>query len=150
MEQVEDSIERYIAALETADRQDGELAPANSVRLKDKIAALKAQMQAFNSRLECETVGPAVASYDQCLSPCDLQIAEEASPGGIHCMKRVKPPSSRVLDSHICAIERARKIPSSRRLLSRAIRVFPGQRELQLFEQDCSFRKYFRLLVYLV
>src|SRR3984893_17642342 len=49
MEQVEDSIEHYIAALETADRQDGELAPANSVRLKDKIAALKAQMQAFKA-----------------------------------------------------------------------------------------------------
>jgi hypothetical protein len=45
MEQVEASIERYMAALETADRQDGELAPANSVRLKDKIAALKAQMR---------------------------------------------------------------------------------------------------------
>ena len=45
MEQVEASIERYMAALETADRQDGEPAPAKSVRLKDKIAALKAQMQ---------------------------------------------------------------------------------------------------------
>ena len=43
------SIERYMAALETADRQDGELAPANSVRLKDKIAALKAQMQGFKA-----------------------------------------------------------------------------------------------------
>src|SRR5712671_4014283 len=49
MEQVEASIERYMAALETADRQDGELAPANSVRLKDKIAAIKAQMQAFKA-----------------------------------------------------------------------------------------------------
>src|ERR1700730_7882899 len=49
MEQVEASIERYMAALETADRQDGEVAPANSVRLKDKIAALKAQMQAFKA-----------------------------------------------------------------------------------------------------
>jgi transposase len=49
MEQVEASIERYMAALETADRQDGELAPAKSVRLKDKIAALKAQMQAFKA-----------------------------------------------------------------------------------------------------
>src|SRR6184192_2612313 len=49
MEQVEASIERYMAALETADRQDRELAPANSVRLKDKIAALKAQMQAFKA-----------------------------------------------------------------------------------------------------
>src|ERR1700730_11896721 len=43
------AIERYMAALETADRQDGELAPAHSVRLKDKIAALKAQRQAFKA-----------------------------------------------------------------------------------------------------
>ena len=56
----------------------------------------------------------------------------------------------RVLDGHVCTIECAREIPSSRRLLSRAIRVFPGQCELQLFEQDCAFGKYFRLLVYLV
>ena len=38
-----------MAALETADRQDGELASAKSVRLNDKIAALKAQMQAFKA-----------------------------------------------------------------------------------------------------
>src|ERR1700737_1519243 len=50
MEQVEASIERYMAALETADRQDGELAPANSLPRKDKSAALKAQMQAFKAR----------------------------------------------------------------------------------------------------
>src|ERR1700731_822658 len=37
----------------------------------------------------------------------------------------------RVLDGHVCAIERAREIPSSRRLISRAIRVFSGQCELQ-------------------
>jgi transposase len=47
MEQVEASIERYMAALETADRQEGELAQAKSVRLKDKIAALRDQMRAF-------------------------------------------------------------------------------------------------------
>ena len=49
MEQVEASIERYMAALETADRQEGELAQAKSVRLKDKIAALREQMAAFES-----------------------------------------------------------------------------------------------------
>jgi len=53
MEQVEASIERYMAALETADRQEGEIAQAKSVRLKDKIAALKQQMQAFKA-LEAE------------------------------------------------------------------------------------------------
>ena len=33
-----------MAALETADRQEGELAQAKSVRLQDKIAALREQM----------------------------------------------------------------------------------------------------------
>ena len=41
MEQVEASIERYMSALETADRHEGELAQAKTVRLKDKIAALR-------------------------------------------------------------------------------------------------------------
>ena len=47
MEQVEASIARYLAALDTADRQEGEIAEAKSVRLKEKIAALREQMQAF-------------------------------------------------------------------------------------------------------
>src|SRR5271168_483061 len=49
MEQVEKSIARYMAALETADRQEGELAQAKSVRLKDKIAALQRQMAEFKA-----------------------------------------------------------------------------------------------------
>src|SRR5260370_4533598 len=49
MEQVEASIQHYMAALETADRQEGELAQAKSVRLKDKIAALREQMAAFEA-----------------------------------------------------------------------------------------------------
>jgi transposase len=49
MEQVEASIEHYMAALETADRQEGELAQARSVRLKDKIATLREQMAAFKA-----------------------------------------------------------------------------------------------------
>src|SRR5579863_6663322 len=44
MDQVEASIERYLAALETADRQEGELAEAKSERLKEKIARLRDQM----------------------------------------------------------------------------------------------------------
>ena len=47
MEQVEASIARYLAALDTADRQEGEVAEAKSVRLKDKIAGLREQMQAL-------------------------------------------------------------------------------------------------------
>jgi transposase len=49
MDQVEASIERYMAALETADRQEGDLAQAKSVRLQDKIAALREQMAALKA-----------------------------------------------------------------------------------------------------
>jgi len=49
IDQVEASIEHYMAALETADRQEGELAQTRSVRLKDKIAALREQMAAFKA-----------------------------------------------------------------------------------------------------
>ena len=44
IEQVEASITRYLSALETADRQEGDLAQTKAVRLKDKIAALREQM----------------------------------------------------------------------------------------------------------
>ena len=43
------SIERYMRALETADREDGELAQAESARLKDKSASLWDQLQAFKA-----------------------------------------------------------------------------------------------------
>jgi len=45
MEQVEASIARYLSALDTVDRQEGEVAEAKSIRLKDKLARLKQQMQ---------------------------------------------------------------------------------------------------------
>src|SRR4030081_2522521 len=45
MEQVESSIARYLSALDTADRQEGEVAEAKSARLKDKLARLKQKMQ---------------------------------------------------------------------------------------------------------
>ncbi|HEY2593115.1 MAG TPA: IS1182 family transposase [Chloroflexota bacterium] len=47
IEQAEASIARYLAALETADRQEGELVPAKTERLTQKIAAMRAQMQAL-------------------------------------------------------------------------------------------------------
>ena len=49
MEQVEASIDRYLAALATADRHDGEVAQQKSVRLKDKLASLREQMRAFQA-----------------------------------------------------------------------------------------------------
>jgi hypothetical protein len=47
IEQVEASIARYLAALDRADRQDGDVAEAKTVRLKEKIDGLRRQMQSL-------------------------------------------------------------------------------------------------------
>lgn len=49
IKQVEASIARYLSAMDAADRQEGELAQAKSARLKEKIAALRTQMQEFRT-----------------------------------------------------------------------------------------------------
>jgi transposase len=76
MEQVDASIERYMAALETADRQEGEVAQAKSVRLRDKIASLREQMQAFKA-LEVEVH----AAPDQQISLTDPDARSMATSG---------------------------------------------------------------------
>ncbi len=76
MEQVEASIERYMAALETADRQEGELAEAKSARLKDKIASLREQMKAFKA-LEVQVY----AAPDQQISLTDPDARAMATNG---------------------------------------------------------------------
>ena len=45
MQEIESSITRYLTALDTADRQEPDVAQAKTERLEDKIAALKARMQ---------------------------------------------------------------------------------------------------------
>ncbi len=45
MEQVEASISRYMAALDTSDRQDQDVAPAKVARLKERLVRLRKQMQ---------------------------------------------------------------------------------------------------------
>ena len=49
IEQVEGSISRYMAAMDTADRQEGTATNAKSVRLAEKIEALHTQMQWLQS-----------------------------------------------------------------------------------------------------
>ena len=44
-QQIEESIARYLSALDTADRAEPEVAKAKTARLNDKIALLKAQME---------------------------------------------------------------------------------------------------------
>src|SRR3984885_10569191 len=76
MAQVDASIERYLSALETADRQEGDVAQAKSVRLKDKIASLKEQMQAFKA------LEPQVhAAPDQQISLTDPDARSMATSG---------------------------------------------------------------------
>ncbi len=76
MEQVEASIVRYLQALDTADRQEGEIAEGKSVRLKEKIAALREQMQAFQG-LEKELL----ATPDQQISLTDPDARSMATRG---------------------------------------------------------------------
>ena len=49
IEQVEDSIARYMAAMDTADRQENEVTRAKSARLGDKITTLRAQVRPFRA-----------------------------------------------------------------------------------------------------
>jgi transposase len=47
MQEIEDSIQRYLVALDTADRHEPAVAQARTERLQDKIEALKTQMRAL-------------------------------------------------------------------------------------------------------
>jgi len=76
MEQVEASIDRYLAALETADRHDSEIARQKSVRLKDKLESLRAQMRSFKA-MEVEVH----AAPDQQISLTDPDARAMATNG---------------------------------------------------------------------
>src|SRR6266540_2027200 len=66
MAQIEESIARYLAAMDTADRAEPEVAELKKGRLQDKIAALQEQMQRLKM-LEAQML----ASPDQQLSLTD-------------------------------------------------------------------------------
>ena len=70
IEQVEQSIARHMAAMETADRQEGETASPKSVRLKEKIEVLKQQMQQFREMKAVVKAAPdQQVSLEQCSPP---------------------------------------------------------------------------------
>ncbi|WP_141679708.1 transposase, partial [Pseudomonas sp. EGD-AKN5] len=52
MEQIEKSIERYLAAMDTADRTQSDVAEAKAIRLQDKLEKLKQQMEALKDMEE--------------------------------------------------------------------------------------------------
>lgn len=76
IEQVEGSIARYMAAMDTADRQEGTAANAKSVRLAEKIEVLHKQMQWLQSLEEAIKQAP-----DQQVSLTDPDARSMATSG---------------------------------------------------------------------
>ncbi len=76
IEQIEASIDRYLSALDTADREEGEIAQAKVARLKDKIAALKQQMQRYRELEKAVQAAP-----DQQISLTDPDARSMATSG---------------------------------------------------------------------
>jgi len=76
IKQVEASIARYLSAMDAADRQEGEVAQAKSARLKEKIAALRTQVQEFRAM---EAV--VLAAPDQQVSLTDPDARAMATSG---------------------------------------------------------------------
>lgn len=76
IEQVAEHISGYLQDLDTADRLEGEAAEARSVKLKDKIATLRAQMQALKA-MEAEVA----ASPDGQVSLTDPDARAMATTG---------------------------------------------------------------------
>jgi transposase len=76
MEQVDASIARYLAALDRADREESDVAEAKSVRLKEKIAGLRRQMQCLKEMEQTVQAAP-----DQQVSLTDPDARSMATSG---------------------------------------------------------------------
>src|SRR5207237_1463148 len=76
MEQVDTSIARYLRALDQADREEGDVAEAKSLRLKEKIAGLRRQMQALKEMAQQVQAAP-----DQQVSLTDPDARSMATSG---------------------------------------------------------------------
>src|SRR5271169_1863850 len=76
IEQVDASIARYLAALDRADREEGDVAEAKSGRLKEKIASLRRQMQALKEMTQQVQAAP-----DQQVSLTDPDARSMATSG---------------------------------------------------------------------
>src|ERR1700687_6093357 len=76
MEQVDASIVRYLAALDRADREESDVAEAKSVRLKEKIAGLRRQMQSLKEMAQQVHAAP-----DQQVSLTDPDARSMATSG---------------------------------------------------------------------
>ena len=76
LQQVDASIARYLAALDRADREEGDVAEAKTTRIKDKIAGLRRQMQALREMQQKVEAAP-----DQQVSLTDPDARSMATSG---------------------------------------------------------------------
>jgi hypothetical protein len=76
LEQVDASIVRYLAALDRADREEGDIAEAKSGRLTEKIAGLRRQMQSLKAMEQAVQDAP-----DQQVSLTDPDARSMATSG---------------------------------------------------------------------
>src|SRR5476649_1443761 len=103
-----------MAALEAADRREGELAQAKSVRLKDKIAALREQMAAF------EALEPVVqAAPDQQVSLTDPDARSMATSGRGSGMVGYNVQAAVDAKHHLIVTHEVTNVGSDRSQLSR-------------------------------
>ena len=87
MEQVDASIARYLAALDWADREEGDIAEAKANRLKEKITALRNQMQ-FLKGMERQVEN----AFDQQVSLTDPDARSMATSGkGMGWAQSIRP-----------------------------------------------------------
>lgn len=89
MQQIEQSIDRYLAAMDSADRAAPEVAEAKTERLKDKVEKLKQQMQKLKD-IEAQLH----ASPDQQISLTDPDARSMATSGrgcGFHAIRTLSP-----------------------------------------------------------
>ena len=76
MEQVDASIERYLAALDRADREESDVTEARTTRIKEKIAALRRQIQSLKEMEQQVQAAP-----DQQVSLTDPDARSMAASG---------------------------------------------------------------------
>jgi transposase len=76
MEQVDESIERYLAALDRADREESDVTEARTTRIKEKIAALRRQIQSLKEMEQQVQAAP-----DQQVSLTDPDARSMATSG---------------------------------------------------------------------
>ena len=106
MEQVEASIERYLRALDQADREESDIAEAKSVRLKQKIAGLRQQMQAL--KVMEQTVPDAPDLQVSLTDPNARSMATQ--PSHRHCRTRTLDKVKTEMSLHVLASNLKRMI----------------------------------------